>query len=460
MAPAEEVGLVWFRRDLRLDDNPAWAAATAERNAVVPLYVLDPVLLGSVGPYRRRQLIANLQALDYDLFEATGGRLLVRLGDPRTLVPEAVEVFSAGALYLNADVSRFAQERDVAVADQLSVPVRSWYGSLVLAPGSVRTAKGSLSKVFSAFHKVWARTAWDEWPEARDVVVYDDPGEPLPVLDGPPAFFEGAKEARRRLDEALAAFDRGAGDGEDISTDPGAHLSADLHFGTISARTVVAAAGDGSPARSDLVRRLARRDWYAHQLAETPDLAEREQVAKYRGIRWRDRPAQISAWKGGFTGFPMVDAAMRDLRETGRMPEPARILAASFLVKDLLVDWRIGERHFMQLLVDADPAQNAANWQSVAGTGHDARPANRVIDPVEHSRRHDPGGAYIRRWVPEIARLDDDEIHAPWMVPVEVAHAAGVRLGRDYPEPIVEHEVARADYLQLIGAGGSRRDAS
>ena len=460
MAPAEEVGLVWFRRDLRLEDNPAWAAATSERNAVVPLYVIDPALLASVGPYRRRQLIANLQALDYDLFEATGGRLLVRFGDPRQLVPEAVRVFSAGALYLNADVSGSAVRRDAAVAEAIPVPVRSWYGSLVLPPGSVLTTKGSLSKVFNAFAKVWTRTSWDDWPDAGDAVVYDDPGEPLPVLDGPPPFFEGAKEARRRLEALLAGVDHHEERRDSLAPDATSQLSVDLHFGTISAREVVRAVGDTSPGRRTFVREIARRDWFAHQLAQSPDLVREEQAVRFRAFPWRNAPAQISAWKGGFTGFPMVDAAMRQLRETGRMPYAARVVTASFLVKDLLVDWRVGERHFRHLLVDADPAQNAANWQWVAGTGHDAAPPNRVIDPVAHSRRHDPDGAYIRRWVPELAPLDDESIHAPWAADPELVAASGVRLGRDYPDPIVDHAVAADEYLAAIRTTGSARARS
>jgi deoxyribodipyrimidine photo-lyase len=459
MAPAEEVGLVWFRRDLRLDDNPAWAAATAQRKFVVPLYVIDPKLLASVGPYRRRQLIANLQALDYDLFEATGGRLHVRFGDPRTVVPDGIERLGATALFFNADVSSFARRRDAAVTASIDVPVESWFGSLVLPPQSVLTTKGALSKAFGAFHKTWAKTEWDLWPEASgDPVVYEDPGEPLPFLDDQAPYFEGAKEARRRLDAVLERLDAGD-DPADLSAETSTELAADLRYGTISARSVVRAVGDSSPARQALVKVLARRDWYAHQLAQEPTLATEEQVAKYRSIRWRNTPAQISAWKGGFTGYPLVDAGMRELRETGRMGHAARVAAASFLVKDLLVDWRVGEKHFRHLLVDADPAQNAGNWQWVAGTGHDAAPINRVIDPVEHSRRHDPSGAYIRRWVPELAPLDDDAVHAPWTAPTEDVAAAGVRLGRDYPDPIVDHAASREMFLAAIkpGAPGAAR---
>jgi deoxyribodipyrimidine photo-lyase len=459
MAPAEEVGLVWFRRDLRLEDNPAWAAATSQRKFVVPLYVIDPTLLASVGPYRRRQLIANLQALDYDLFEETGGRLHVRFGDPRTVVPEGVARLGATALFVNADESSFARRRDDAVAAALDVPVEAWHGSLVLPPGSVLTTKGALSKVFSAFHKAWAKAEWDPWPEpSGDPVVYEDPGEPLPFLDDQPPYFEGAKEARRRLDAVLEQLDAAtAGDAADVAAEAMTHLAADLRYGTISARGVVRSVGDSSPARQELVRRLARRDWYAHQLQQQPTLPNEEQVLKHRSIPWRNTPAQISAWKGGFTGYPFVDAAMRELRERGRMGHAARVGAASFLVKDLLVDWRIGQKHVRHLLVDADPAQDAGFWQWAAGTGNDAAPINRVIDPVEHSRRHDPSGAYIRRWVPELATLDDDALHAPWSASAEALADAGVVLGHDYPEPIVDHEVARDEFLSAIRSGATTR---
>jgi deoxyribodipyrimidine photo-lyase len=223
---------------------------------------------------------------------------------------------------------------------------------------------------------------------------------------------------------------------------------------------VVRALGDSSPARQKVVRSIARRDWDAHQLAQNPAFVAEEQLVKYRSIPWRSEPAPISAWKGGFTGYPIVDAAMRELRETGRTASFGRVVAASFLVKDLLVDWRVGEKHVRHLLVDADPAQNAGFWQWVAGTGNDASPATRVIDPVEHGRRHDPNGAYIRRWVPELAPLDDESIHAPWEAEVTALAAAGVEIGRDYPHPIVEHARARDTFLEAIrGAGGSRRPA-
>lgn len=450
MSASEEVGLMWFRRDLRLEDNPAWAAATSERKAVVPLFVIDPTVLDAVGPYRRRQLIANLQALDYDMFDATGGRLLVRFGDPRTLVPEAARVFQAGGVYFNADVSPYAVRRDQAVREQIEVPVTTPYGSLVLPPGSVVTGKGSLSKVFSAFYKAWKKTDWDPWPEAGDAIILDDPGEPLPFLDGPAPYFEGEKEAHRRLAAFLEHVDRYPDERDAPAIEGTSQLSADLRFGTISPRVVALQVGESTPARAAFVRQLAWRDWFAHLLLRNPTMVRTPLSAKYTAIPWRNAPAEISAWKGGFTGYPIVDAGMRQLRETGWMHNRVRMIVGSFLVKDLLVDWRIGERHFRHLLVDGDVAQNVGNWQWVAGVGTDAAPYHRVFNPVTQGKDHDPEGVYIKRWVPELADVPAEYIHSPWEMSEELQAVVKVEIGRDYPGPIVDHAAAREEFLETF----------
>lgn len=460
MAGSEDIAVVWFRRDLRLDDNPAWAAATSERRAVVPLFVLDPRLLGGAGPYRRRQLLASVQALDYDLFDRVGGRLLVRIGDPVALVAQTASRYRAGCVYWNADVSPFATRRDGRVAKELEVPVQSFHGTLVHPPGSVVTAKGTLSKVFGPFFKAWRRTPLDPWPEPGDAVVLDHPGEPLPALDGPSPLPEGQREARARLEAFVTTVDGYATDRDRLDRQATSRLSVDLKYGTLSPRAVLEVVGDTTPGREAFVRQLAWRDWFAHLLAEMPSLPNREMKPRYDALPWRNDPVEIAAWKGGFTGIPIVDAGMRELRETGWMHNRVRLLCASFLVKNLLVDWRIGERHFRHLLVDGDVAQNVGNWQWVAGTGPDAAPFNRVFNPVAQGRRHDPEGVYVRRWVPELAPLDGSQIHAPWELDPEELARLGVRLGDDYPSPIVDLAESRARAIEVYTALRSARSQS
>ena len=403
MTASDEIGLVWFRRDLRLHDNPAWAAATSQNRFVVPLFVLDPRLLAKVGPFRRRQLLATLQALDYELAES-GGRLLIRRGDATQVVPETAVALSAGALYWNNDVSPFAVTRDAKVEASLHVPVHRSWGTLVHPPGSVLTAKGTLSRVFTPFSKAWAARAWDRWPEPGEATIFDDPGEPMPTLDRPPPLFEGEAEARTRLERFLETVDGYATDRDRPDLDRTSWLSADLKFGTLSPRTVIEVVGEGSPGRAAFVRQLAWRDWYAHLLHELPGLGNHSMRERFDLIEWRNDPGDIAAWKGGFTGFPIVDAGMRQLRETGWMHNRVRMIVASFLVKDLLVDWRVGERHFRHLLVDADLSQNVGNWQWVAGTGPDAAPVPPHLQPddpepeVRPGRRLHPAlGARARR---------------------------------------------------------------
>lgn len=444
-------GLVWFRRDLRLHDNPAWAAATAEHDRVTALYVLDPRLLDCAGPFRRRQLCADLRALDRAL-GGRGGRLLVRRGDPVAVVPREAARAGVTLVHWNADVTPYATARDGAVASALDVGTATPYGHLVLPPGAVVTAKGQVSRVFGAFHRRWQATPWDPWPEPGEARVTAVAGDPLPRADGDPPRPPGEDGAAATLTRFV---DRVAGyrAGRDRAADPATSgLSVALHFGTVSPRHVVEAVGGVDPDGEAFVRQVAWRDWFAHLLTELPALPDRALREADDRIAWRDDPAGLAAWREGRTGFPLVDAGMRQLAASGAMPNRVRMVTASFLVKDLLIDWRRGERHFRHLLADGDVAQNVGNWQWVAGTGPDAAPFFRILNPVTQSRSHDPDGRYIRRWVPELAGLDDEAIHAPWEAGPEATAAAGVTVGVTYPAPLVDHAHARLRTLAAYRA--------
>jgi deoxyribodipyrimidine photo-lyase len=336
------------------------------------------------------------------------------------------------------------------VVDALAVETRTPYGGLVLPPGSVLTRGGRVSRVFTPFHRAWQSTPWDPWPEPGEAELVDDAddGEPLPPPDGEPPRPPGEDGAHQllqsfaseRADDYTAGHDR-------VADDATSALSVSLRFGTISPRQVVDAIGSSSSDRAAFVRQLAWRDWFAHLLVEMPTLADRAVRPEYDQIEWRDDDAGFAAWREGRTGYPIVDAGMRELARTGTMHNRVRMITASFLVKDLLIDWRRGERYFRHVLADGDVPQNAGNWQWVAGTGPDAAPYFRVINPVTQSRTHDPHGAYLRRWLPELASLDDAAIHAPWELgPLELA-SAGIALGETYPHPIVDHAEARARTL-------------
>ncbi len=461
-----KTALWWIRRDLRLRDNPALAAALEHAERVIPVFVLDPALLNSgyVGEKRLAFLLGGLRALDAGLRER-GSRLVVRRGDPAETLTDVLHSAQAEAIFAQADVSPYARQRDDRVRQHL--PLRLTGGLTVHPPGAVRKQDGDPYIVYTWYSRTWKSFPL---PSAADVqpapemllaVLDDVTGEAIPEEPSLPKsvpFAPGEMEARRRLEAFTAGPIAHYHERRDrMDLDGTSQLSPYLRFGMLSAREAVIAAraakddGGGEGAQTWLDE-LIWREFYAMILYHHPRVRQESFREPYQRIAWHNDEAEFEAWKAGRTGYPAVDAAMRQLRESGWMHNRARMVVASFLTKDLLIDWRWGERHFMQHLIDGDPAANNGGWQWSAGTGTDAAPYFRIFNPITQGEKHDPQGDYIRRWVPELRNVPDDHIHRPWSMPDAVQQAVGCMIGEDYPAPIVNHKAARKRTLAAYKA--------
>ncbi|MEU3415072.1 cryptochrome/photolyase family protein [Streptomyces sp. NPDC006658] len=439
------VSVVLFTADLRLHDHPPLRAALAAADAVVPLFVRDRAVeeAGFAAPNRRAFLEDCLVDLDASLRER-GGRLVVRSGD---LVAEVCRVAAeAGAeeVHVSAGYSGFAARREERLRSALAADRRrlSVHDAVTVAvpPGTVTPAGSDHFAVFTPYHRHWTRFPLRPALAApRRVPVPDGiGGERLPasgaVTGVSPALPPGG-ESRGR--ERMTAYWRQGLDDydtthDDLAADATSRLSAHLHFGTLSPVELVhRARRRGGAGAEAFVRQLAWRDFHRQVLAARPESAHRDYRTRHDHWRTeRTAAADIDAWREGRTGYPVIDAAMRQLRAEGWMHNRARLLTAGFLTKTLYVDWRIGAAHFLYWLVDGDLANNQLNWQWMAGTGTDTRP-NRVLNPVIQGRRYDPDGAYVRRWLPGLAEVDGPGLHEPWKLP------GPVRAALDYPDPVI-----------------------
>ena len=439
-----QVAVVLFTRDLRVHDNPALMAALAAAETVLPLFVLDDGIGRTrygAASNRHAFLLESLADLDTSL-RKLGGALHVRRGDVVAETVRAASEVGATTVYASADVSPYAVARERRLAAE--VDLRLVDGSFVVPAGEVTPTGNDHYQVFSPYHRAWAEVPWGA-PAPTPPTIPLPPGiDPTTVAPSLPAALDelcvestqsslrggetaGVARAGAWLREHLDGY--GSGGHDTPATDATSRLSPYLHFGCVSPRALALRARELGGAA--FVRQLCWRDFYAQILFARP----RTQVddMRPRGDRWLDDPDALAAWKEGMTGYPFVDAGMRQLLQEGWMHNRARMVAASFLVKDLGIDWREGARHFFDLLVDGDVAQNIGNWQWVAGTGVDTRP-NRIYNPTAQLKKLDPNGAYVRRYVQELEDVPARDIAEPGL------------LAPRYPQPLVDHTQATAAF--------------
>ncbi|NPV40201.1 MAG: deoxyribodipyrimidine photo-lyase [Anaerolineae bacterium] len=444
----------WIRRDLRLHDNPALAQALTGADCVIPVFVLDQRFKPSFAQGRFSFLIQSLKALRTDL-QTLGSSLVLREGDPVHELSRLIVECGASKIYAEADYSPFTRRRDKAVASVL--PLTLVHGLTIHPPGSVVKGDGTPYTIFTPFRNAWLSLPLDFHEITPPVHLQphqDLSSIPLPDSHENPLFPAGEAAARLRLQEFLKtsvsnyALERDRMDLEGTS-----RLSPYIRFGQLSMRYVYAqglhsaAFSKENSGISSWLNELIWREFFIHIMAAFPQVMRGAFRPNLRAVPWRDSSADLQAWQAGLTGYPLVDAGMRQLAQTGWMHNRARMITASFLAKHLLINWQSGEEWFMRHLLDGDPASNNGGWQWSAGTGTDAAPYFRIFNPVLQSRKFDPSGDYIRAWVPELANVPPNYIHEPWLMPMAVQSACGVRIGKDYPSPVVEHTAARARAL-------------
>ena len=476
--------IVWLRRDLRVHDNAALHHACAQAETVVPLFVFDPAILSrdDTGAARVAFLVDALGVLDGNL-QKLGGRLIVRQGKVPEQVLKAVDEFEADGVFHQREYEPFGAKRDEAVAAALTErgkAVETFPGLALFEPPEILSQAGTPYTVFSPYKREWfSRPAQGPLPAPRRVPVPEPArSEALPsakdlTFQTAQTFECGGEDAAQRLLKAfLAKIERYDRARDILSEDGTSRLSRHLHLGTLSARFVVdavrkagldqpsGATGEqksehqGEPGHSTFLSEIAWHDFYLQVLSHFPHVATGAFRPQYNAIKWENDETLFTAWKSGKTGYPIVDAAMRQLNSVAWMHNRGRMIVASFLTKDLLIDWRWGEKYFMQQLVDGDQAANNGGWQWAAGTGTDAQPYFRIFNPTSQGEKFDPAGDYVKRWVPELARVPAKFIHAPW----KLSEAERDHLGAsDYPRPVVDHAVQRGRALALYAEAAKEK---
>ena len=460
--------LVWFRRDLRIDDNVALSAALASHEQVYAVFVFDTDILAPLPRRDRRvEFIWHSVAELATALRESGGGLLVRHGRAQELIPQLAETLQVDAVYANRDYEPGAIARDAAVQARLKADHRQFLDfkdQVIFDRAELLNRSGKPFSVFTPYKRAWLaaltpghlqshgqNSDWDRLARLPDQEAF--PGLPelgfettdlsnlrLPVgMSGAAALFD---DFLNRIDHYAQARDCPAVKGP-------SYLSTHLRFGTISIRQLLGhAMAHGGSGAETWVSELIWREFYQMLLWHHPHVVGQAFKPEYDAVQWRQDPASFAAWCAGQTGYPLVDAAMRQLNQTGYQHNRLRMVTASFLTKDLGIDWRLGEAYFAEKLNDFDLAANNGGWQWAASTGCDAQPWFRIFNPVTQSEKFDPQGKFIRRYVPELTTMPDKFIHAPWQLSVAEQNRTGVLLGRDYPMPLVDHASARLATLE------------
>ncbi len=436
--------IVWFRRDLRISDHPALNAAIEGSDEVIPLFILDKQQISEAGEKLLAYMSNSLRALD----ESLGNRLHIIEGDQVKIIKELMELYGATEVHISAEVERYGAQRDQRV-EAAGIPLIRTGSPYAVAPGRVvKPSDGTPYKVYTPFYKNWCIHGWRAPAKAPKEIK-----APLPP-DKYRAFPDFKVPAGTTIIEAgeLAALERfkafkkiGLDSYDENRNLPGidgtSKMGSYLKFGEIHPRTLLQGLGD-SKAHDTFRKEIAWREFYADVLFHNPNTDTEYYAPRFKEMRYDKPGAQFKAWCEGKTGYPFVDAAMRQLLTEGWMHNRARMVVASFLVKDLHLEWQLGERFFADHLVDFDPASNAHGWQWTAGTGTDASPYYRVFNPIEQGKKFDSDGSYIRKYVPELAHLSGSDIHEPWLYLDGYSHG--------YPERIVDHAVERLESLERL----------
>jgi deoxyribodipyrimidine photo-lyase len=433
--------IMWFRRDLRLNDNPALATA-ADHGEVLPLFIIDPALWERAGDVRRTYLVRSLASLD----ESMGGALHIAYGAPTDVLTDLTKRFDISMINAAADFAPYGRTRDGEV-DQSGLPI-NWVGSpYAVAPGRVRKPDGTPYRVYTPFYKAWFALGWRP-PISTPKVTYLEPSEEFRRFPDAsiPDHLEMPEVGEAAALKQWAWFKKSALSGYDearnmAGVEGTSSLSAALRWGEIHPRTLLADL-DGTKAQETYRKEIAWREFYADVLWHEPHTAREYYKPNFARMRYDAPDERFTAWCEGRTGYPFVDAGMRQLLAEGWMHNRLRMVVASFLIKDLHIEWQHGARHFMKWLRDGDVASNSHGWQWTAGCGTDAAPYFRIFNPIEQGRKFDPNGDYIRKYVPELRHLDATQIHEPWLF------LDG--LGQGYPQRIVDHAIERQEALARL----------